>query len=120
MAQRFPRQAIATCHTAIEACVSVLLTRGMQRRGMSDGQIDDILPTRSLTSKLEALLRKYTGFSLKHDGRSLWREFNQMNDLRNDIVHRGRHPSNHDAEVAIDTTRELLRWLDVVRKRNNL
>ena len=118
LVQRFPRQAIATCHTAIEAAASVLLTRGMHRRGFSDQEIDHTLSTKSLTSKLDALLRRHTGFSLKHHNRPLWKTFSQLNDLRNDIVHRGKRPLNQDAEFAIGTSRELLRWLEMVRLRN--
>lgn len=118
LSQRFPRQAIATCHTAIEAATSALLTRGMKRRGRSDGEIDDLLPTKSLTSKLAALLARYTGFSLKRDNRALWNAFNELNDMRNDIVHRGNRPSDRHAEMAIDVTRELLGWLTMVRHRN--
>ncbi|MCD6520032.1 MAG: hypothetical protein J7M05_08950, partial [Anaerolineae bacterium] len=73
---------------------------------------------RSLTSKLEVLLRTYTGFSLKRDNHPLWRAFNELNDLRNDIVHRARHPSDQDARFAIEVTGQLLRWLDLVRQRN--
>ena len=118
LAQRFPRQAIATCHTAIEAGASALLTRGMHRRGHGDREIDHVLSTRSLTSKLEVLLRSYTGFSLKQDNRSLWWSFNDLNDLRNDIVHRGKPPTTGDAEFAIRVTRDLLAWLELVRGRN--
>jgi hypothetical protein len=116
--QRLPRQAIATCHTAIEAACSALLTRGMQRRGRPDYEIDELLATKSLTSKLDPLLHKYTGFGLKHDNYALWQAFNDLNDLRNDIVHRGRTPTADDAEGAIVTTRQLLAWLNMVRKRN--
>ncbi len=118
LAQRFPRQAIATCHTTIEAAVSVLLTHGMQRQGLSDDEIDHILSTRSLTSKLEALLRRYTGFSLKRDNPELWQRFSEINDLRNDIVHRGLRPTDDDAAYAIQVTRNILRWLKMVRGRN--
>ena len=115
---RFPRQAIATCHTAIEAAASSLLTQGMIKRGLEDREIDHQLSTRSLTSKLEVLLRRYTGFSLKRDNHGLWRAFGQLNDLRNDTVHRGQPPTEKDAEFAIQVTRDLLRWLDLVRQRN--
>ena len=118
LAQRFPRQAIATCHTAIEAAASALLTRGMLKQGHPDEQIDFVLSTRSLTSKLDVLLRQHTGFSLKRHHRELWRAFNQLNDLRNDIVHRGKEPTNQDAEFAIQVARDLLRWLNMVRQRN--
>ena len=118
LVQRFPRRAIATCHTAIEAACSVLLTRGMNRRGRKDYEIDHLLATKSMTSKLDPLLRKYTGFGLKRDNHVLWRAFNDLNDLRNDIVHRGKTPTRPDAELAIDTTRRLLKWLAMVRQRN--
>lgn len=118
LAQRFPRQAIATCHTTIEAAVSVLLTHGMQRQGLSDSEIDHALSTRSLTSKLEALLRRYSGFSLKRDNPELWQRFSEINDLRNDIVHRGLRPTHDDATYAIQVTRSILRWLKMVRGRN--
>ncbi|MHB1318250.1 MAG: hypothetical protein ACYCYF_06495, partial [Anaerolineae bacterium] len=36
LAQRFPRQTIASCHTTIEAAASALLTEGMLRRAMDD------------------------------------------------------------------------------------
>ena len=116
--ERFPRQAIATCHTAIEAATSGLLTRAMQARGLLDDEIDDELSTRSLTSKLASMLRKYTGSSLRAGNLPLWRDFGRLNDLRNDIVHRGQPPSDADAEFAIGVTRQLIAWLDVVRQRN--
>lgn len=118
LAQRFPRQAIATCHTAIETAASALLTRGMTRRAMPDREIDELLSTKSLTSKLDSLLRIYTGFSLKHDNHPLWKSFTQLNDMRNDIVHRGKPPTAQDAAFTIQITRDLLRWLDIVRLRN--
>jgi hypothetical protein len=118
LAQRFPRQAIATCHTAIEAAASALLTRGMLKQDHPDDQIDFVLSTRSLTSKLDVLLRQHTGFSLKRHNRELWRAFNQLNDLRNDIVHRGKEPTTEDAAFAIQVARDLLRWLNMVRQRN--
>ncbi|MBM3188298.1 MAG: hypothetical protein FJZ90_06190 [Chloroflexi bacterium] len=116
--QRFPRQAIATCHTAIEAGTCALLTRAMLRRGCSDDEIDLTLSTKSLVSKLASLLRTYTGFSLRNDQRDLWNAFNRLNDLRNDIVHRGRTPDDEDAQFAIHVTRQLLNWLDVIYQRN--
>lgn len=118
LAQRFPRQAIATCHTAMEAAVSALLTRGMHRQDMSNREIDHVLSTRSVTSKLDVLLRRYTGFSLKHHNHELWKCFNELNDLRNDIVHRGGFPPSEVAQSAIHTTRQLLSWLDMVRQLN--
>lgn len=118
LTQRFPRQAITTCHTAMEAAVSALLTSGMNRRGMSDREIDHMLSTRSVTSKLDVLLRRYSGFSLKRHNHQLWKSFNDLNDLRNHIVHRGGFPSTEVAQSAIHTTRQLLRWLGMVRQRN--
>ena len=118
LAQRFPRQAIATCHTALEAAASVLLTRGMHKRGLPDAEIDHLLSTQSLTSKLEAMLLRYTGFSLKRHNRALWQSFNQLNDLRNDTVHRGQRPTERDAAFAIQVTRDLLAWLAMVSQRN--
>ena len=116
--QRFPSQAIATCHTAIETAASTLLTKRMSRRSVPDEEIDYVLSTKSLTAKLDILLQTYTGFSLKRDNRSLWNSFNLLNDLRNDAAHRGKRPSVADAQFAIDTARELLRWLEGVRLRN--
>ncbi len=116
--QRFPRQAIVTCHSTVEAAVSALLTYGMKRQGSSDEEIDDVLSTRSLTAKLDVLLRRYTGFSLKRDQYALWRSFGELNDLRNDVVHRGLMPSDEQAALAIGITRDLLRWLEIVRSRN--
>ncbi|MFH1086706.1 MAG: hypothetical protein V1772_13205 [Chloroflexota bacterium] len=118
LAQRFPRQAIATCHTALEAAASALLTRGMLKRGLPDAEIDHLLSTQSLTSKLEAMLVRYTGFSLKRHNRPLWHAFNQLNDLRNDTVHRGQHPKEEHAAFAIQVTRDVLGWLAMVSQRN--
>jgi|GEM_PF-918683 len=118
LAQRFPRQTIASCHTTIEAAASALLTEGMLRRGMDDDQIDHMLSTRSLTSKLAALMGSYCGFNLRNDNRPLWQAFGQLNDLRNDTVHRGRRPTYKQAQQAIRTTRALLDWLRMVRHRN--
>ncbi|MHB0859418.1 MAG: hypothetical protein ACYC5M_17855 [Anaerolineae bacterium] len=115
--QRFPRQAIATCHTALETAVSALLTRGMSRRGIPDREIDHILSTRGLASKFDSLLRQYTGYSLKQSNHSLWKSFNLLNDLRNDIAHRGKHPTEADATFAIATVGDLLQWLAMVRHR---
>jgi hypothetical protein len=116
--QRFPRQTIASCHTTIEAAASSLLTDGMVRRGMDDDQIDHMLSTRSLTSKLAALMGAYCGFNLRDDNRALWQSFGQLNDLRNDTVHRGRRPTYRQAEQALKTTHNLLDWLRMVRQRN--
>jgi hypothetical protein len=118
LTQRLPRQAIATCHTTLEAAASALLTQGMHKRGLGNQEIDHLLSTNSLTSKLEALLRRYTGFSLKLHNPGLWRDFNALNDLRNDTVHRGQRPTDDDAAFAIGVTRDLLEWLALVRARN--
>jgi len=118
LAQRFPRQAIATCHTALETAASTLLTRGMMRRGLPNGQIDHLLSTKSLSSKLDGLLRSYTGFSLKRNNRELWRAFSELNEVRNDIVHRGGTPRVADAEFVIRVTRQVIEWLAIVRGRN--
>ncbi len=118
LVQRFPRQVITTCHTAIETAASALLTRGMTRRGLPDPEIDYLLSTKSLTSKLDPLLHKYSGFSLKTDNNVLWKSFNVLNDLRNDVVHRGRRPSVQDAELSITIARGVLGWLSKVRVRN--
>ena len=118
LAQRFPRQAIATCHTAVEAATSALLTGGMHRRRRSDPEIDHLLSTKSLTAKLGVLLGRYTGYSLKRDNYALWNDFNRLNDLRNDVVHRGDRATEEDAKFAIEVTRELLRWLSMVCQRN--
>jgi len=116
--QRFPRQTIASCHTTIEAAASALLTEGMLRRGLDDDQIDHMLSTRSLTSKLAALMGTYCGFSLRNDNRTLWQAFGELNELRNDTVHRGLRPSYRQAQQALRTTRSLLDWLRRVRQRN--
>jgi hypothetical protein len=118
LVQRFPRQTIASCHTTIEAAASALLTEGMVRRGMDDDQIDQMLSTRSLTSKLAALMGAYCGFNLRNDNRALWQAFGQLNDLRNDTVHRGLRPTYKQAQEALRTTRSLLAWLRMVRQRN--
>lgn len=120
LAQRFPRQVITTCHTCVETAASLLLTKGMTRRQIPDREIDQILSTKSLTSKLDGLLRTYAGYSLKHDNHVLWRAFNVLNDMRNDIVHRGKRPTVEEAQEAIEITRQILRWLDWVRSRNKL
>ena len=120
LSQRFPRQTIASCHTTVEAAASALLTEGMLRRGMDDDQIDHMLSTRSLTSKLAALMGAYCGFSLRNDNRPLWQAFGQLNDLRNDTVHRGRRPTYKQAQEALLTTRSMLAWLKMVRQRNGL
>jgi len=116
--QRFTRQAITTCHTAIETGVSALLSRGMSRRGASDAVIDHTLATRALTAKLDVLLQKNTGSSLRRTNRSLWKAFNMLNGLRNEVVHRGKRPSPQEAQFAIKTARDLLQWLAVLRSRN--
>ena len=118
LTQRFTRQAIVTCHTALETAVSALLTRGMRRRNMPDKQIDYLLSTRNLVSKLDGLLRKYTGFSLKHHNHPLWEGFIVLNDLRNDIAHRGAPASDEDASRAVEVAQNLLQWLEMVQGRN--
>ncbi len=117
LVQRFPRQAIATCHTAMETGAASILTRGMRRRGIKDRQIDELLSTRSLASKLDILLLTYTGTSLRRHNRPLWKVVNELGDLRNDIVHRGRRPVPADAEFALRTARELLDWLAAIGSR---
>jgi hypothetical protein len=116
--QRFPRQAITTSHTTIETAVSTLLTRAMSRRGMTDEETDQALSTRSPVYKLDALLRTYTGFSLKRDNLPLWRSFNLLTTLRNDVVHRGKSPTVADAQFAITCARQIVAWLGVVAHRN--
>ena len=116
--QRFPRQVVTTCHTAIETAASASLTRGMARRGLPDDEVDYLLSTKSLSSKLDPLLHKYSGFSLKLDSITLWKSFNVLNDMRNDVVHRGRRPTFQDAELAISIARGILAWLSKVRSRN--
>jgi hypothetical protein len=116
--ERFPRQAITTCHTAIEAATSSLLSRGMRRRGKSDREIDHLLATKSLPSKLGSLLRRYTGFGLRRDNYPLWEPFDEFNTLRNNVVHRGISPPQEDAEFSIEMTRDLLDWLAMVETRN--
>lgn len=118
LVERFPRQAITTCHTAIEAATSNLLTRGMGQRGKSDREIDHLLATKSLLSKLNSLLQRYTGFGLRRDNYGLWEAFDRFNGLRNNVVHRGISPSQEEAEFSIEVTRELLDWLAMVSSRN--
>jgi len=118
LSQRFPRQVITTCHTAVETAVSALLTWGMKRRGVRDRVIDETLATRALTAKLDVLLQRNTGSGLKRSNRPLWKAFNMLNDLRNDVVHRGRRPSPQEAEFAMSTARDLLHWMEVLRSRN--
>ncbi len=118
LSQRFPRQAIATCHTALEAASSALLTRGMHRQNVADHQIDQMLSTRSLSSKLGVLMGRYCGYNLRNENRALWRSFSHINDARNDIVHRGRRPTYDDAEEVLRITRNLMGWLQMVRQRN--
>jgi len=120
LTHRFPRQAIATCCTAIEAASSWLLTRAMKRRDLPDYEIDELLATKSLTSKLDPLMRRHTGFGLKRANLKLWDSFGDLKDLRNDIVHRGRTPTMVDATQALATTRKVLSWLAMVRQRNRL
>jgi hypothetical protein len=116
--QRFTRQAITTCHTAVETGVSALLSRQMRRRGLTDSAIYDTLASRALAAKLDVLLQRNTGSSLRRSNWPLWKAFNTLNDLRNDVVHRGKRPSPQEAQFAIETARGLLRWMDVLRSRN--
>jgi hypothetical protein len=117
LTERFPRQAIATCHTVLETAVSALLTYGMSRRGLASSAIDDLLTSRSLAAKLDSLLETYTSYSLKRHNRPVWLRYNQLSDLRNDIVHRGRRPTNDDAAFALQVTRDILAWLAFVKSR---
>jgi hypothetical protein len=117
LTERFPRQAIATCHTVLETAVSALLTHGMSRRGLDSGVIDDLLTSRSLAAKLDSLLETYTSYSLKRHNRPVWKRYNELSDLRNDIVHRGRRPTNDDAAFALQVTRDILAWLAFVKSR---
>lgn len=117
LTERFPRQAIATCHTVLETAVSSLLTYGMSRRGLASNAIDDLLTSRSLAAKLDSLLETYTSYSLKRHNRPVWQRYNQLSDLRNDIVHRGRAPTHDDAAFALQVTREILAWLSFVKSR---
>lgn len=118
LAQRFPRQALATCHTALEAGASALLTRGMLRRGVADHQVDQILSTHNLTTKLGSLMGRYCGYDLRKENRALWQAFMRVNDMRNDVVHRGRRATDEDAEQTLGVTRDLLEWLRMVQRRN--
>lgn len=120
LAQRFPRQAIATCHTALEAASSALLTSAMLLRGVADHQVDQMLSTRNLTSKLGPLMGRYCGYNLRNENRRLWQGFGRINDMRNDIVHRGYRPTHEDAEQALRITRSLLHWIRMVRERNQV
>ncbi len=120
LVQRFPRQAIATCHTALEAASSTLLTSAMLRRGVADHQVDQMLSTRNLTSKLGPLMGRYCGYNLRNENRRLWQGFGRVNELRNDIVHRGYRPTYQDAEQTLRITRSLLHWLRMVRQRNKV
>jgi hypothetical protein len=117
LTERFPRQAIATCHTVLETAVSALLTYGMSRRGLASSAIDDLLTSRSLAAKLDSLLETYTSYSMKRHNRPVWKRYNQLSDLRNDIVHRGRTPTHDDAAFALQVTREILAWLAFVKTR---
>lgn len=116
--QRFPRQAITTSHTTIETAASALLNHGMTRRRVPEDEIGHLLTTKSLNAKLDTLLNAYTGFSLKRDNHSLWKSFNLLNELRNDVVHRGKRPSVRDAELAIQCARDIVTWLEMVAQRN--
>ncbi|MCE5257871.1 MAG: hypothetical protein LLG44_02295 [Chloroflexi bacterium] len=117
LSERFPRQALATCHTVLETAVSSLLTVGMTKRGLPSAAIDDLLLNRSLAAKLDSLLETYTSYSLKRHNRPLWLLFNQLSDLRNDAVHRGHNTTRSEAEFALQVTRDILAWLAFVRSR---
>jgi hypothetical protein len=119
LGERFPRQAIASAHTALEAGTSSLLTARMSQSGLPDREIDYLLSTKSLIYKLDAMMRRYTGFSLKHDHRTLWEQFGRLTELRNDIVHRGLQPQPGDAEFAIATAGDILAWLIFIRDRRH-
>ncbi|NLG27322.1 MAG: hypothetical protein GX557_05395 [Chloroflexi bacterium] len=118
LARRFPRQAVTTCYTTVETAASDLLTKGMRRRGVPEPEIDDLLATRNLASKLDSLLVRYTGFSLKRDQRNLWKAFTELMALRNNVVHRGGRVSEAAARTTLQTTYELLDWLATVSSRN--
>ena len=118
LSRRFPRQALTTCYSTIETAVSALLTRGMRRRGVPDDEIDQVLSSKNLAAKLDSLLVRYSGFTLKRDQRTLWKAFMQLNELRNDVVHRGERVTEADARAALQTTYELLDWLATVSSRN--
>lgn len=117
LSERLPRQAVASCHTVLETAVSALLTRGMVNRGLTSEAIDDLLQSRSLAAKLDTLLEMYSGYSLKRHNRGLWKSFVALSDLRNDIVHRGYSPDVAQASTALQSTRDILAWLDFVKTR---
>ncbi|MHB9032728.1 MAG: hypothetical protein ACYC6L_06745 [Anaerolineae bacterium] len=117
LSERFPRQALATCHSVLETAVSNLLTIGMTKRGLASSAIDDLLLSKSLAAKLDSLLETYTSYSLKRHNRQLWTEYVRFSDIRNDIVHRGHNPSHADAEFALQVTRDIMAWLNFVRSR---
>ena len=119
LSRRFPRQALTTCYSTIETAVSALLTKGMRRRGVPEVEIDQVLSSKNLACKLDSLLVRYSGFTLKRDQRVLWKSFMELNALRNDVVHRGERVTEPDARAALKTTRELLEWLDTVSSRNH-
>lgn len=118
LSRRFPRQAVTTCYTTLETAASALLTKGMRRRGLPDDEIALLLSSKNLASKLDSLLARYTGFSLKRDQRLLWKPFCDLMELRNEVVHRGGRVSEEAARATLKTTYELLRWLDTVSSRN--
>lgn len=117
LAERLPREALATCHTVLETEVSSLLTAGMTKRGLPSTAIDDLLMSRSLAAKLDSLLETYTSYSLKRHNRSLWQQFNQFSIMRNDAVHRGHKTTDDEARFALQVTRDILAWLSFVRSR---
>lgn len=117
LAQRFARQSVATCYSALETAVAALLTARMKGHGRSDREIDATLAGKGLASKLDSLLRTYTGYSLRRDNHELWHAFYDLLALRNDVVHRGVHPSNAQVRNAIRITRNAMDWLDMVAAR---
>jgi hypothetical protein len=117
LAQRFARQSVATCYSALETAAAGLLTVRMKGHGRSDREIDATLAGKGLASKLDSLLRTYTGYSLRRDNRELWQEFYDLLSLRNDVVHRGAFPTDARVRAAIRITRNAMDWLDMVAAR---
>jgi hypothetical protein len=117
LAQRFARQAVATCYSALEAAAASLLTARMKVHGRSDREIDATLAGKGLASKLDSLLRTYTGYSLRKDNHELWHAFYDLLALRNDVVHRGLYPSDANVREAMRITRNAMDWLEMVAAR---
>ncbi|MGI6380556.1 MAG: hypothetical protein ACOX2R_07280 [Anaerolineae bacterium] len=117
LAQRFARQAVATCYSALEASAASLLTVRMKGHGRSDREIDATLAGKGLASKLDSLLRTYTGYSLRRDNHELWHAFYDFLALRNDVVHRGLYPSDERVREAMRITRNIMDWLAMVTAR---